>query len=317
MTAAYVQKSLMDMVFLFPAAPDGASQHSGRPWHGACDEGGQANERATASHGVGPETINATATKEIIMKRFINNTKLAAGSFPTTLKKALLPAIALGILLLAGGATSAHAGEYSISKTVDSTTTTSLMPFDRLVESELTEDICSMISPKKKLVKNARESVRSDLSSQCSGMPRGCAVACSLLPNPDSVPMKARYQLLSDSAEVFVGRVRGYRKQCGKRPVLYPRVEVDAFGEGVCGCTCTYTISVDAYKSSAVVGNSELTPEARGGIAVGNPGDTIFDDDTATFEMAPIDGTPRLQQPVLTSYIIGDLPVSVWNGGRW
>ena len=70
--------------------------------HGACDEPEQANERATASNGVGPETINATATKEIIMKRFINNTKLAAGSFPTTLKKALLPAIALGILLLAG-----------------------------------------------------------------------------------------------------------------------------------------------------------------------------------------------------------------------
>ncbi len=205
------------------------------------------------------------------MKRFINNTKLAAGSFPTTLKKALLPAIALGILLLAGGATSAHAGEYSISKTVDSTTTTSLMRFDRLVESDLTEDICSMISPVKKLVKNARESVRLDLSSQCSGMPRGCAVACSQLPNPDNVPMKARYQLLSDSAEVFVGRVRGYPKQCGKRPVLYPRVEVDAFGEGVCGCTCTYTISVDAYDSSAVVAKSELTPEVRGGIFYPNP----------------------------------------------
>ena len=209
------------------------------------------------------------------MKRFINNTKLAAGSFPTTLKKALLPAIALGILLLAGGATSAHAGEYSISKTVDSTTTTSLMRFDRLVESELTEDICSMISPKKKLVKNARESVRSDLSSQCSGMPRGCAVACSQLPNPDNVPMKARYQLLSDSAEVFVGEARKYRKQCGKRPVRYPRYEVDAFGEGVCGCTCTYTISVDAYDSSAVAGKSELTPEVRGGIFVGNPADTF------------------------------------------
>ncbi|MDG1958382.1 MAG: hypothetical protein P8K07_07570 [Candidatus Binatia bacterium] len=207
------------------------------------------------------------------MKRFINNTKLAAGSFPTTLKKALLPAIALCILLLAGGATSARAGEYSIGKTVDSTTTTSLMRFDRLVEGELTEDICSMISPKKKLVKNARESVRSDLSSQCSGMPRGCAVACSQLPNPDNVPMKARYQLLSDSAEVFVGEARKYRKQCGKRPVLYPRYEVDAFGEGVCGCTCT--ISVDAYDSSAVAGKSELTPEVRGGIFVGNPADTF------------------------------------------